>query len=239
MLNFKSTGKVKTVDTQHPDDDGNVETYCELTQAEYDALSVADKNNGVVYYITDSYGGYTPGQALIDLIYPIGSVYISNTNTNPSTNFGGTWTLIDKEFSDTYINSASLFHADSTTVTEVTSLLFRRHGHDIQIRITLTPAVELNDNTVEFGYFDLSTLGLNALFSGYTVGFDDGGNGIALVQINSANNNLALRTVDVITKTSGGVIAAGNAMTMEFYVPIRMGIMLDSVCDRFYWKRTA
>lgn len=34
----------------------------------------------------------------VDNIYPVGSVYATSTNTNPSNKLGGTWVLIDKEF---------------------------------------------------------------------------------------------------------------------------------------------
>lgn len=54
MLNIKKEEKIKTVDDQGPNNIGNVETYCSLTQAEYDELSETEKNNGIVYYITDS-----------------------------------------------------------------------------------------------------------------------------------------------------------------------------------------
>ena len=35
---------------------------------------------------------------LIDLFYPVGSIYISMNNTNPSTIFGGTWSQIINRF---------------------------------------------------------------------------------------------------------------------------------------------
>lgn len=35
---------------------------------------------------------------LWDIMHPVGSIFITSTNSNPSTIFGGTWTLIDKGF---------------------------------------------------------------------------------------------------------------------------------------------
>jgi len=53
-----SAGKVKAVDGFNPDTTtGNVTTERVLTQAQYDALSEAEKNNGMTYYISDGEGG--------------------------------------------------------------------------------------------------------------------------------------------------------------------------------------
>lgn len=50
----------------------------EITQAEYDALPSEQKNNGTLYVITDA-------PSIVDIIYPIGSIYMSVNNVNPGT----------------------------------------------------------------------------------------------------------------------------------------------------------
>ena len=40
----------------------------------------------------------TPNQDTIDLIYPVGSIYMSVTNTNPNAIFGGSWEQLKDRF---------------------------------------------------------------------------------------------------------------------------------------------
>lgn len=56
-------------------------------------------DEGTVYGVT----GGAPSSALLDLIHPIGSIYMNVNNTNPSTYFGGTWT----QMTDTYLISTN------------------------------------------------------------------------------------------------------------------------------------
>ena len=55
----------------------------EITQAEYDALPSEQKNNGTLYVITDA-------PSIVDIIYPVGSIYMSVNNVNPGTYLNGT-----------------------------------------------------------------------------------------------------------------------------------------------------
>ena len=65
--------------------------HTELTQAQYDALPQATKENGDVYFITD--GSPLPS-SLVNMFYPIGSYYeTSDTSFNPNVSWGGTWQL--------------------------------------------------------------------------------------------------------------------------------------------------
>ena len=51
------------------------------------------------------------GKPLLNLVYPVGSIYWSSNNTNPGTLFGGTWTQIKDKFilaaGDSYTNGAT------------------------------------------------------------------------------------------------------------------------------------
>ena len=68
---------------------------------------------------------------LIDLIYPVGSIYMSVNNANPSVLFGGTWEQIQDRF---LLASGSTYSAGSTggeashTLTEYEMPL---HNHDV------------------------------------------------------------------------------------------------------------
>ena len=48
--------------------------------------------------------GYLTKSEIFDYIYPVGSVYISMKQTDPSTIFGGTWKVIDNAF--LYVDSS-------------------------------------------------------------------------------------------------------------------------------------
>lgn len=54
-----------------------------------------------------------PAEKLFNLIYPVGSVYISTALINPDTIFGGTWERIE----DTFLMAAGTNHAAGTTHT--------------------------------------------------------------------------------------------------------------------------
>ena len=71
---------------------------------------------------------YVLKQDLIDLIYPIGAVYISVSNTNPSTLFGGTWEQIQDKF---LLCAGSTYEAGSTggaATTEHTHTMEHTHN---------------------------------------------------------------------------------------------------------------
>ena len=66
-----------------------------------------------------------------DFIYPVGSIYLSINNTNPSTIFGGTW----EQIQDTFLLAAGLTYAAGDTGGEATHTLIVEeippHNHHI------------------------------------------------------------------------------------------------------------
>lgn len=70
-----------------------------------------------------------------------------------------------------------------------------------------------------------------------TIAVSDGGNGIVQTNLHYGNGNIT--SVDVITKTSGGNIPAGSTLFYLIDIGVVTEQMLDSACDKFYWKKTA
>lgn len=66
--------------------------------------------------------GYVKTTDVLDLVYPVGSIYISVSNTNPSTLFGGTWVQIK----DTFLLSAGDSYTAGNTGGEASHTLTTR-----------------------------------------------------------------------------------------------------------------
>ena len=191
-------------------------------------LKAANIKKGVqIFNVTGSY----------DLV-PVGTVLCMNTKTNPDTTIGGTWTLIDKEFADYYdYSDASKFTINDTNTTSVTNPLVSRHGHSITLRLTFVNKVAMADSTLTFGTWSLSALGLASQnYALYYLAYSDDGNAMAMMDMLTSG---AVRSNDIVSKTSATSIAAGKTWNFTVTFTALMDDMLDSACDKFYFKRTA
>lgn len=168
--------------------------------------------------------------------YPINSVVITSTNENPSTKFGGTWELIDKEFQST-INSVS----DTTYFTPGTKVsggicYVCRSGHNLYVRQFVTVNKILNDISCELGSFNLSNLGIVSLGMSLfgLLAYSDTSN--AGIVYNVGYSNGTVTQIDVFNNTS---IPSGRSCYLMFNITLAKDLMIDSYCDKFYWKRVA
>lgn len=172
----------------------------------------------------------------LNMIYPVGSVYVTSTNTNPSSTLGGTWTLTDKEFSYASFSIADVFTANSTNCTSLTGTIIR-NNHFFTIYFTLTPKVAITDSTLKMGQIKLSSIGASSINTQAYSSMSDGGQAVYTFQI---TNNGTFNTTDVMVRgSSTASSAASQAVNGYTIIPVTTSQMADSACSRFFWKRTA
>lgn len=169
--------------------------------------------------------------------YPINSVVITSTNENPSTKFGGTWELVDKEFKEAYKNYEDTVFTKTSNISSC-QLALTRSSKTIRIRLNMRSATTLNDTTKVLLTIDWEKLGLTRLTSGYIqyVGASDGGNAIFICSIDYADGDVSV--LEVIGKTTNEIIE-DKELIVDFTFNCYTAYMLDSACDKFYWKRVA
>ena len=104
-----------------------------LTKAQYDALDTRDPTQ--LYMVVDD-------DLTIDTIYPVGSIYMSVNNVNPSTLFGGTW----EQIKDTFLLSAGDTYAAGSTGGEAEHVLTvdEMPSHDHAMSLATTDASSAN-----------------------------------------------------------------------------------------------
>lgn len=71
---------------------------------------MTNKCLGIVEWLKD---WFTTTEDLVDVVYPIGSIYMSVNNTSPSVLFGGTWV----QLTDTFLYASNTADTNSTTAT--------------------------------------------------------------------------------------------------------------------------
>ena len=173
-------------------------------------------------------------------IYPVGTCYITSTNTNPSELLGvGTWSLIDKNFTSSATNGSSFFTVNSTNAT-FSACYIKRMGHTINIRLSIKPKVTLGDSTVALGNFQFSALGITGLnATAYLLGASDGGGGICEATLNYESG--LLNHLDTVHRSGSNTTITSTEYDVIYHFDIQatQGTMLDSFCNQFIWKRTA
>lgn len=176
---------------------------------------------------------------VLNIAHPIGSIMITSTNTNPASSVGGTWTLVDKGFTDrmAYIPSSS-WTAGAADFTGETNSIVELADHTLSLRLSLTTTAALSDTETTLGTLDLSTVGITEL--PYTIVSDvtasDGGQCTISYSIVAGGK---ISSTDVLTVGGSHSLAAGNTFSIHVNQTVGYTRMLDSFCNKFYWKRTA
>lgn len=193
------------------------------------------KVNGELYVADINGQNKKEIRALVkDLLYPIGSIRVTPTNSNPSSYLGGTWTLIDKEFKSNYVyyeNDSSVY---PYTNISAGSLRANFGGHTLNLSFSFTLKTAISDTTVKLTTLNYSKLGISTSAGSIWInGHSDGGNASVFLQL--AEDGV-INVNDVVPESS---VASGNTVNGFFSVIVPYNRMLDSFCDKFYWQRTA
>ncbi len=203
---------------------------------------------------------YPSAKAALNNAHPIGSVVITNTNTSPATAIndtrewlGGTWELVDKEYSPTVNDNVywTPTMSDTTARAEASGFVIRtNHLIDLTMQLTTKVVVSTANNAqLTLGGIDHGAIGgiggeaarpLYFGFSGskfanavYTNGSTTEGcviryslgptGGFTIFEVYNANKQLPV----------------GTTIYVNTSIPMDPEFMGDSFCDKFYWKRIA
>lgn len=168
-----------------------------------------DKNG--VNYLNVNGKIYESGVDILNLIYPVGAIYISTNSTSPATLFGGTWTQIK----DTFLLAAGSTYSAGTTGGAATVKLETTHlpSHS-HTGTTNTDGTHVHDSTAYGWMID----GVGNARSEISTGSSGFGSDIRI------RNNNSQHSHSFTTNSTGGNTAHNN---MPPYLAV------------YVWKRTA
>ena len=180
--------------------------------------------------------------SILQAIYPVNSIYTYGSNVSPAEILGfGEWELVGKGYIDLAVGhnfgeAGCLFTPNENCTSGMINVV--RGGQSIRIRIDITLAAAITDNSTSYGTIDFETLGISSIFMGYygTYAANDSANGAVQMQITTSGE---VKSVDYLLRTDDQVFEAGDALQFMAILSMDKDHMLDSACDKFYWKRTA
>ena len=204
--------------------------------------------NAVVAKITEMTSG--------KIEYPIGSVIITGPNPasstgapiDPNGKIEGKWTLVDKSFKYgiTDIGPPNSFSPSESGIS-ISGETAIRTDHSLLIKLGVASANDITISTSQSSVLlvslDLPRLGVNQLSSASTRGiaFASSTNasaaGAAVCYDIQTNGKVYLN--DVVNSGSSTLTLKKNMyMYINAIIPINHTDMINSFCDKFYWKRT-
>lgn len=175
---------------------------------------------------------------ITDYVYPVGSICIRETKSDPVDTLGGIWTLVDKEFTSLYVEDASntYFTPQSDVVSSCTVRIVRT-GHTITIKVYLTipENISLTDTTATLGSLNYEALGISEFPTNrsFPIGYSDGGNAIIMGYLYGDTGVLTAN--DIV----GADSISNTTLYFDFTETVTSKFMLNNACNKFYWKRKA
>jgi hypothetical protein len=178
-------------------------------------------------------------EEFFDKAYPVGSIYISNANENPSAKFGGAWKLIDKEFSNGHLyldEDGGTVHLTSNVGTIGSFVAYRDTWH-IRIKANLhtTQSIAGGDCLMKLNLSDLGCskdLHLNGIMNPVLIMSVEKNDWL----IWDMSSNGEISYVKMLNENG---LPVGSIIYFDIDLPVYQENMLDSACNKFYWQRTS
>ena len=182
----------------------------------------------------DIEGTYVKQDDILDMMYPVGSVYVTNTNSEPT--IGGSWDLINQHYAYKYMDEGFFtFNTSNVTGGSIYAVI---QGDIIKMRIDFKPLTAWDDNTIEIGTIDLAAIGTTGFsLTQHALALSDGGQGYCYCTVNPTTG--VINCYDTIAVDGGDTITANQTFSLELIYNVLDSRKIDSFCDRFYWTRTA
>ena len=189
-----------------------------VTKEWNDGLSGTQATNRATPTLTAT--GVMTQSDIVDMLYPVGSEYVTSTNASPASYLGGEWTLIDKEFKSQNLSPTLTYNTTYTDSSKVAFVARSMGGHSVHIRcrILLKSAISGDIKPVTW---DVTKLGFNTTSS------------VFVWYPYSVDSMKTEACADAIR-----VYQANNAIYVTYILTSVYTNMADSYCDKFFWKRT-
>jgi len=175
------------------------------------------------------------GVKLLDIIFPVGSTYITNTNTNPSTMFGGTWTLYDKGLKEQQIWDSEAITPNASNIVSLNGSV-STYGHTVCVEARWYSKNAITDGEWNYGQLNFNKLGFSRLLhNNWCTAQCDGYDSIVMMYVSWDGR---ITSYDVVNANHSG-IPDNLRCELTIMCDVSWEHMDDSACDKFYWKRTA
>jgi hypothetical protein len=171
--------------------------------------------------------------------YPVGSLYVTSTNENPSSYLGGEWELDDKHLKRAYYISTSnpeIIKAVGSYCDDYT-LEIIVDGHNILVSVTYSLSQDSTETNFNVVTLDFPKIGVSRTsFGAYFFASSDDANGIACLTMGGQSG--LIQQYDFVGKNNNTVGFPKDTRVQGFVdLKTAKGYIDDNFCDKFFWKR--
>lgn len=173
--------------------------------------------------------------------HPVGSMYVTSTNTNPGSYLCGTWSLVDYDLAYNHLADSGVTWSDYYTKTARHSDIVIM-GKRITVRLTWTTKTSYADTELNMCFIAPSTLGLTAHpFKNYIIGQADTGASLAMFDFGEVSGTASsvLRYLDASSGSGWHKVDVDTIFIVQFELMFAKNAIDQSKCDKFYWKRVS